>query len=83
MVTWLVMVLDVCVRISFRRLVCRSASLVELGGVSLVVYHICGHVLNPPIGRSAFVNIMSGVLCPSTTFRCGCVCFVLVYDSRV
>ena len=68
-VPWLVMVLDVCVRISFRKLVCRSASLVKLGFVSLMVFRICGHVLSPPTGGSASANIMSGVLCPSTTSR--------------
>ncbi len=63
------MVLDVCARISLRKLVFRSASLVKLGGVSLVVFRIYGHVLSPPTGGSALVNIMSGVLSPSTTLR--------------
>jgi hypothetical protein len=59
----------VCVRISLRKLVCRSASLVELGGVSLSIFRICGHVLSPPTDASASVNVMSGVLCPSTILR--------------
>ena len=63
------MVLDVCARMILRRLEFRSANLVTLGGVSLLVLLIWGHVLSPPIGGSASVNIMSGVLCPSTTLR--------------
>ncbi len=59
----------VCVQISLRKLVCRSASLIELGGVSLLAFRICGHVLSPPTGGFASVNIMSGVLCPVTTLR--------------
>ncbi len=69
MVLWFVIVLDVCVRIGLRRLVCRSASLVALDGVFLRVFRICGHVRSPPIGGSASVDIMSDVLCPSTTLR--------------
>jgi hypothetical protein len=34
----LVVVLDVCVRMILRRRVCRSANLVMLGGVSLLVF---------------------------------------------
>jgi len=60
------MVLDVCGRISLRRLVCKSASLVMLGGASLLVFPVCGHVLSPPTGECASVKIMTGVLCPST-----------------
>ena len=65
------MVLNVCVRMSLRRLECRSATnLVTLGGVSFLVFLISAHVLSLPIGGSSFVNIMSGVLCsPSTTLR--------------
>jgi hypothetical protein len=69
MVLWFVMVLDVCVCIILRKLVCRSASLVELDDVSLRGFRIWGHVRSPPIGGSAYVNIMSGDLCPSTTLR--------------
>jgi hypothetical protein len=61
------MVLDVCVRMILRRLECRSANLVTLDGVSFLVLLIWGPVLSPSIGGSASVNIMSGVLCPSTT----------------
>ena len=61
------MVLDVCARMIFRRLECRSANLATLGGVSLLVLLIWGRVLSPPTGGFASVNIMSGVLCPSTT----------------
>ena len=64
------MVLDVCVRMILRRLGCRSASLAKLGGVSFLVFLICGQVLSrPPIGGSASVNIMSGVLCSSSALR--------------
>ena len=66
---WLVVVLDVCVRMSLRRRVCRSANLVMLGGVSLPFYRIWGQVLSPPTCGSASVKIMSGVLRPSTTLR--------------
>ena len=69
MVPWLVVVLDVSVRVCLRRLVCKSASLVKLGGVSLLLSRICGQILSPPTCESASVNIMSGVLCPSTTLR--------------
>ena len=58
--------LNVCVRMSLRRLACRSANLVVLGGVFFLVFLVWGQVLSPPIGGSASVNIMSGVLCPST-----------------
>ena len=70
MVPWSVMVLDVCARVSLRRLVCnKSASLVKLGGIFLPVPRICGQVLSPSTGGSASMNIMSDVLCPSTTLR--------------
>ena len=68
MVPWLVVELEVYVRVSFRRLECRSASFVEVGGESLIVVRIRGRFLSPPTGGSASVNIMSGGLCPSTTF---------------
>ena len=54
---------------SLRRLECRSAHLVTLGGVSLLVFLIWGQVISPPIGGSASINIMYGILSPSTTFR--------------
>ncbi len=50
-----------------RRLECRSANVVILGGVPLLVFFIWGQFLSPPIGGSASVNIISRVLCPSTT----------------
>jgi len=59
----------VCVRMSLRRLEGRSASLSMLGGVSVFVSRSWCEVLIPPTGGSASVNIMSGVLCPSTTLR--------------
>jgi len=40
-----------------------------LGVVSLLFYLIWGQDLSPLIGGSASVNVMSGVLCPSTTSR--------------
>ena len=69
MVPLLVVVLDACVRMSLRKLVCTSANLVMLCGVSLLVSRVWGQVLSPPTGGSTSVNIMSGVLCPSTTLR--------------
>jgi hypothetical protein len=69
MVPWLVVVFDVCVRMSLRRLACKSASLVMLGVVPFPCFRVWGQVLSPPMGGSASVNIMSGVLCPSTTLR--------------
>ena len=52
-----------------RRLECRSANFVILGGVSFLGFLIWGQVLSTHVGGSASVNIMSGVLCPSTTLR--------------
>jgi hypothetical protein len=70
MVPWLVVVLSVYVRMSLRRLECRSARLFMLNGVSFIGFLIWGQVLSPPTtGGFASVNIMLGVLCPSTTFR--------------
>ena len=63
------MVLDVCARVILRRLECRSGNLVTLGGVSVLALLIWGQVLSPPIGGSASVKVISGVLCPSTTVR--------------
>jgi len=63
------MVLDVCVQMILRRLEYRSANLVTLGDVSLLVLLIWGQVLRPPISGSASVNIMSGFLCPATALR--------------
>ncbi len=63
------MVLDVCVRMILRRLECSPANLVTFGVVSLLFLFIWGQVLSPPIGGSASVNVISGVLCPSTTSR--------------
>ncbi len=78
------MVLDVYARMILRYLECKSANLVTLGGVSLLVLLIWGQVLRPPIGGSTSVNVMSSVLCPSTTLRADvsasslCVTFVHV-----
>jgi len=54
---------------SLCKLECRSARLYMLDGVSFLVPRIWEHVLSPLIGGFAYVNIMSGVLCPSTTMR--------------
>ena len=75
---WLAVKLGVCVRMSLRRLECRSASLVMLGSVSLFGFRIWGQVLSSPTDGSASLNIMS--LCYIAS---GCVCFVIVCDSRV
>ena len=40
MMAWLVVALDVCVRMSLRRLECKSASLVVLGGASLLIFRV-------------------------------------------
>ena len=76
--------LDVCVRMSLRKLECKSASLVMIGGESLLVFRIRGQVLSPPTGGSALVNIMSGILYPSTTLRphvsASSLCVTIVCD---
>ncbi len=76
--------LDACDRISLRRLECRSANLVTLGGVSFLVFLVWGQVLSPPTGGSASMNITSGVLCPSTTSRAAesasSMCMISVCD---
>jgi hypothetical protein len=59
----------VCVQMSLRRLECMSASLSMLGGVSFLVSRSWGQVLSPPTGGFVFVNMMYGVLSPSTTLR--------------
>jgi len=82
MVPLLVVVLDVCDRMSLHRLVCRSANLVMLDGVSLLVFRVWGQVLSPPTSGSALVNIMSGALGPSTTLR-AVVSTSSMCDSRV
>ena len=71
MVRWVFVALVSCVQMSLRRLECRSASLVVIDGVSLLVFRDWGQVLSPPTGGLASVNIISGVLCPSTTLRAG------------
>ena len=63
------MALDLCARMILRRLECMSVNLFKLGGVSLLVLLIWGQVLSPPTGGSASVNVMSHVLCTSTTLR--------------
>ncbi len=77
------MVLDVCVRMSLRRLECRSANLVTLGGVSFFIFLVWGQVLSPPICGSASVNIMSGFFVSLYHVSSGCVCLVVVCESRV
>ena len=67
MVPWLAVVLDVCVRMSLRRLQSKLAILDMLGGVPLPFVRVWGQVLSPPTGGFASVNIMSGGLCSSTT----------------
>ncbi len=66
---WLVAVLDVCVRISLHKLECKSAKLVMIGGVPFPLCRVWGQAQCPPTGGYASVNIMSGVVCPSTTLR--------------
>jgi hypothetical protein len=74
----------VCVRMSLRRLECRSASLVMLGGVSFPFCRVWGQALSPPTGGSDSVKSMSGVLCPSVTLRAtvyaSSLCVTLVCD---
>ena len=78
------MVLDECVRMNLRKLECKSAKLVMLGGVSLLGFRIWGQILSPPTGGSTSVKIMSGVLCPSTTLQAAVfassLCVTLVCD---
>ena len=52
-----------------RRPECKPANLVMLGGVSFQFCRVWGQALSPPTGGFASANIMSGVLCPSTTLR--------------
>ena len=49
-VPWRVVVLDSCVRMSLRRLECKSASLVMLGDVPLPVVLVWGEVISPSKG---------------------------------
>ena len=69
MMPWLVVGLDVSVRMSLRRLECKSARLCMLAGVSFFVPRSWGQVLSPPIVGSASVNIMYEFLCLSSTLR--------------
>ncbi len=69
MVPMLGAALSVCARMSLRRLQCRSASLVLLGGVSLLVFSYLGPGSKSPTDGFASTNMMSGDLCPSTTPR--------------
>ncbi len=62
MVLGLVVELELSIRMSLRRLGCRSASLVIVGVESWLVVRIWGQVRSPPTGGSASLNIMSGVL---------------------
>ncbi len=84
MVLWRDVVLVVCVRISLCKLEWRSAKSCMLDVVSSLVPRICGHVLSPFIGGSAYVNVMSEVFCPSTTPRAAAsalsLCVILVCD---
>jgi hypothetical protein len=68
-----------------RRLERKSASLVMVGGESLSVFRVWGEVLSPLTGGSASVNIMSSILCSSTTLRAvvsaSSLCVTHVWDS--
>ena len=63
----LVVVLGVCFRMSLCKLACSSARLCVVGVLSFLGTRSFGHVRSPLIGGSASVNVISGVLCPSTT----------------
>ena len=54
---------------SLCRLECKSARLCVEGVLPLFVSRSFGHVRSPLIGGPASVNMISGVLCPSTTPR--------------
>ena len=54
---------------NLRMLECKSSSLVMMDGVSFLCFRVWGQVLSRPTAGSASINIMSGVLCPSTTLR--------------
>jgi hypothetical protein len=81
MVPWLV-VLDVCVRISLRRLVCRSASLVMLGGVSLPFFCL-GPGSKSPYEWVCISEDYDGGFVSLYHVTIGRVCFVVACDSRV
>ena len=76
-----------CVRVSLRRLECRSICLVMFDGESLLAARIWGQVLSPPPGGSTLANIMSGVLWPSTTLRttvsASSLCVTPVFDFNL
>ena len=65
----LVVAMGIFVLMSLRKLVCKLASLVMLGGLAACCLRIWGHVLTPPMGGSASVNIMSGIVWPATMLR--------------
>ena len=50
---WFAVGFEVCVRMSLRKLACRSVSLVMIGGEYLLVFRIWGQVLSPLTGGSA------------------------------
>ena len=64
MALWRVEVLGVFVRMSLCKFEWRSAKLCMLGVVSFLVPRIWGHVLNPLMGGSPSMNVMSIVFCP-------------------
>ena len=82
MVPWLVVGLDVCVRMSLRMLECKSASLVIIDGESLLVFRIWGQVLSPPTGGSATMKIYVGCFVSLYHVAGDCVCFVITCASR-
>ncbi len=49
MVPWLLVVLDVCVRMSLRRLECKSASFVMMGGVPIPFFSHLGPGSKSPL----------------------------------
>ena len=57
-------VVMLCLRMVFRRLVCKSWSLVEVLLLSGLGSIIMGHVRRPPMGESASVYVMSGRMSP-------------------
>ena len=58
-----------CLRMSFRKLVWRSGSLVVVMVLSGLWLWVVGHVRRPPMGGSASVNVMSGKISPSANLR--------------
>ena len=72
-----------CLRMSLRRLVWRSDSLVVVVVLSGLELWIMGHVRRPSMWGSTSVNVMSGRMSPSTTLPGTRIRRIVVDDARV